>query len=510
MVAGFVLGSFYVWVMFKRVFRRVFSRRFLIWAIGVVGVLWVGLAVVYAVFNSRVEDEWAELLEDWRAYDSDFDGVLQGEQVADEDDFVQDAWVVKAVGEGGLGNIGEMKFEGVELEYSSGGEDRWRSMFSEKEFVDERAAAEHLLSLLGEYEEMIGGVESALKRKQSLRRRLRDDATLGNFITDRPEMKVLGLGRFFADRAELYLEAGNGEAAFQDLERIHQLMLLISDEIDLVRFLVLGAQGTVFNSILEKGIQKGNWDEQQLLASGGMMDSWKWKELYLKSYRGEVVHSKVVIKLLEEHGFDSLEEATMHVYKEELEEMFEDADESWFDVDELMVWVVSSLTPRNYFLSQNVALQRQQLIDCKLLEAYGPTVDGKFLEELANVERHWKWYDFSAASIHQTLSKQARFIRRSQAQSRVAEVAVALARYRLGAGELPGKLESLVPEFLDEVPRDPFSDGVISYDAEKGECWSAGPTPAEKWGEEVAARDARVGYEEDLRILFRLNGEDVE
>lgn len=49
------------------------------------------------------------------------------------------------------------------------------------------------------------------------------------------------------------------------------------------------------------------------------------------------------------------------------------------------------------------------------------------------------------------------------AHLRVAQTALAVERYRLEVGELPGRLDDLVPVFLDAVPQDPFDRRPLKY-----------------------------------------------
>jgi hypothetical protein len=52
---------------------------------------------------------------------------------------------------------------------------------------------------------------------------------------------------------------------------------------------------------------------------------------------------------------------------------------------------------------------------------------------------------------------------RNMAQLRTARVGLAIERYRLAAGELPGELADLVPTYLDVVPSDPFDGNDLRY-----------------------------------------------
>ena len=46
--------------------------------------------------------------------------------------------------------------------------------------------------------------------------------------------------------------------------------------------------------------------------------------------------------------------------------------------------------------------------------------------------------------------------------------------YRAKHGTLPASIDELVPEFLDEVPRDPYDGEKLRWNAEKGYFWTKG------------------------------------
>jgi len=50
------------------------------------------------------------------------------------------------------------------------------------------------------------------------------------------------------------------------------------------------------------------------------------------------------------------------------------------------------------------------------------------------------------------------------AEIRAARVGIAVHRYRLATGNLPGDLEDLVPSYLDAVPEDPYDGRALRYD----------------------------------------------
>lgn len=65
---------------------------------------------------------------------------------------------------------------------------------------------------------------------------------------------------------------------------------------------------------------------------------------------------------------------------------------------------------------------------------------------------------------------------RAEAAATLAETAVACERYRLAHGDLPAKLEDLVPEYLASVPLDPFDEQPLRYvvDAQGPRLYSIG------------------------------------
>jgi len=66
-------------------------------------------------------------------------------------------------------------------------------------------------------------------------------------------------------------------------------------------------------------------------------------------------------------------------------------------------------------------------------------------------------------TIMPALSRVTTIETRAVARLRSARVALAIQRYRLAAGALPGKLADLVPAYLETVPKDPFDGNDLRY-----------------------------------------------
>jgi len=72
------------------------------------------------------------------------------------------------------------------------------------------------------------------------------------------------------------------------------------------------------------------------------------------------------------------------------------------------------------------------------------------------------------------------------AKNRIAAAAIAVERYRRPHGRLPEKLEDLVPDFLPEVPEDPFDGKQLRYVVRNGELliYSIGRNRIDNGGDE--------------------------
>ena len=85
-------------------------------------------------------------------------------------------------------------------------------------------------------------------------------------------------------------------------------------------------------------------------------------------------------------------------------------------------------------------------------------------------------------------------------QPTTADTGIAIERYRRQHGKLPEKLDELVPEFLPQVPVDPYDGQPLRYvvDAEGCRVYSVGMNHTDEGGKGDLAGDP------DKDIVFRL------
>jgi hypothetical protein len=105
----------------------------------------------------------------------------------------------------------------------------------------------------------------------------------------------------------------------------------------------------------------------------------------------------------------------------------------------------------------------------------------------------WRSKDLFVSIIAPSLSRAIEVLGRAEARDQCACVAVAMTRFRLDHGTLPGKLDELVPKYLEAIPIDPF-DGKGLRMAVKGDRWiiySVGPDGVDDGGVEIGGKDQK-------------------
>lgn len=94
---------------------------------------------------------------------------------------------------------------------------------------------------------------------------------------------------------------------------------------------------------------------------------------------------------------------------------------------------------------------------------------------------------------------------RAQARQSIARTAIAIERYRRSHGQTPKTLDELVPEFLDQLPVDPFDGAPLRYhsDAAGYKVYSIGPDGIDQGGKAV-----ETGMELDIVFEVPFKGQN--
>jgi hypothetical protein len=85
-------------------------------------------------------------------------------------------------------------------------------------------------------------------------------------------------------------------------------------------------------------------------------------------------------------------------------------------------------------------------------------------------------------------------------------IVVACRRYRLREGVLPAKLEDLVPDFLQALPRDPYDGKPFRYDPGRETIWAVGKDLLDSDGSSKMQRNPRNFHDEPRDVVYRLSG----
>ena len=86
---------------------------------------------------------------------------------------------------------------------------------------------------------------------------------------------------------------------------------------------------------------------------------------------------------------------------------------------------------------------------------------------------------------------------RDRTERRAAAIALAIRLRAIDHGRLPDSLEALVPSYLSELPRDPFSpqDQPLGYDRQRAILWSAGTDCVDGGGDTAILPKTKLGGE---------------
>ena len=327
-------------------------------------------------------------------------------------------------------------------------------------------------------------------------------------------------GVLVALRARRRRECGHSEEAVEEMLRLGEMFSRLSYENDTGLLLFLrGPDLPVAEELVVSAVKDDLSDETCVQIDAALE---KWAKM-----RRESMRRADLVYFGRWHNFLSLDRAELY---ERLfpSERFEPAPQlsecRWICMlAKCAEWIVKNYPGYGrYAFQPNRTMQEfasEVRADCPQAYStpYSPEVRARFAARAERMKKAESAHEFQRNSIGLGCINRGygsggafRLVGRVAFADEVKRLAVAIARYRRKHGEAPARLEDLVPEFLDEVPRDPFdSTRPIGYNAEQGTIHTVGangdfsgriPRPGARYG------GIRGGY---YRYIYRIDGSSL-
>ncbi len=165
--------------------------------------------------------------------------------------------------------------------------------------------------------------------------------------------------------------------------------------------------------------------------------------------------------------FETRKEAVQTALREEyrlFSAVLDDPDAGG-DIAGMGRWLVRPNRTRELFLTTY-----RLLVDAEERPFRGPPVE--------EPSRSSDWFNFLGEMFHELVTSvlpngvNERY--RSNSVLRMVRTLLALRAYHVDHDRLPDRLDALVPEYLDAVPRDPFDGEPLRYSAAERQLWSVG------------------------------------
>ena len=271
--------------------------------------------------------------------------------------------------------------------------------------------------------------------------------SIPNFVSLRTMAQVL------SQRAQSYLLLGQSEAAWHELETLHNLdrITLPRPEpkpITLVGAMINTAIQGIFVNVIEDGLRLHAWREPQLKAMEQVLRENDLLSPLLQSLKEEQVASS--------HTFETMSSP-------DLRKLLKSAFRSQSDFS----WKLLSLVPRGW-LYQNMVLGTK--VEENLLKSIDvsrgivlPESADRSYVEIEKELKHVSPYNFLVAITMPNFSKAVQTVAFNQNLMHEAQVACALERYHLEKKQFPETLNVLVPDFLSTVPQDVIGGKPLQY-----------------------------------------------
>jgi len=268
--------------------------------------------------------------------------------------------------------------------------------------------------------------------------------------------RVKACVQYLSLHADAALQAGDREAAVEDLNAVFRLIESIRREPTLIAQLVRIAAVQIALQPVWEGLADRQWSERELSLIEGELGKLDFLADYEFSMRGERADCELwAVDYIHKAGINSLQEMVS-------------PNQEWgpLDLGKSMGMAVFRLVPAGWFDQNKLSL-------CRLHENYLlPVVDLERRvvspEAVAKSQAaldclHRRPYDLLSQMLVPSLAGSARRFAYGQTAVDLARVACALERYRLANNQFPETLEALAPKYLEKLPHDLITGQPLKY-----------------------------------------------
>ncbi len=324
--------------------------------------------------------------------------------------------------------------------------------------ADEKAAAERLLEGQREVVERLEALRPALARREAVWpvRRMRNEFTSGvEVATIAGEViRLQGMAGVLGEISMFHLAAGDAGAAAADVDAMLEIARLeLEPKPAIIAMIVTYAVLRNAQTTIWEGVVRERWDEAQLKAFDARLAALNPQQAAIRCHLGEIALQRDGMKLLLER------------YSNDLPRIDEDWKEGW-DWDPKTILERSKelggeLRPPGFALADVVRSQRNFLEHATLS---GGSPRSQFTgEDLATFREKEEasqapgldGWGMLNILISNTLNIETTIV--------LTRTGMALERHRMVRGAYPAALEELVPDFLPEIPADPFDGKPLRY-----------------------------------------------
>jgi len=293
-------------------------------------------------------------------------------------------------------------------------------------------------------------IATALKRPYA---RMEGDYQVPFSVPVANYVAIRSLAQMLGQQAQCYLLAGKPDEALARLTLIHEIRAMLETgptgkSRTLVEAMISVAIKGLYVAVIQDGLRLGAWQDVELAALGEQLRTIDLLPLVNEAFNAELV------------GMIHLAQTVP------LSKIFSLGNEKRFQFFDLL--------PRGWTYQNMVAYARIMGRQIDAVESALPLVAPRKIEEAtASVESglsRFSPYIYLARVGIPNTGKAFQVTTRNQTRIHQAQIVCALERYRLARGEYPARLEELVPEFLQAVPRDLVGGESMPYQrtAEKG------------------------------------------